>query len=131
MRRDQRRATGEVEAVAGHVLGRVVGARLLEERDRNQVFAVGEEAILKAYLRDGAAKQARKVATLRFLEGQGLPVPRRLADHKQVTHPTTLVLEARMIHGGGKPAPSRPGRLRRIRSQISLRSYSAAPTDLQ
>jgi len=41
MRRDQRRATGEVEAVAGHVLGRVVGARLLEEKDPNQVFAVG------------------------------------------------------------------------------------------
>ena len=71
MRSDQRLTTGDVEAVAGQVLGRVVGARLLKERDRNQVFAVGEEAILKAYLRDGAAKQARKVATLRFLEGQG------------------------------------------------------------
>jgi len=128
MRSDQRRTTGDVEAVAGQVLGRVVGARLLKERDRNQVFAVGEEAILKAYLRDGAAKQARKVPRYGSWRAR---VPRRLADHKQVTHPTTLVLEARMIHGGGKPAPSRPGRLRRIRSQISLRSYSAAPTDLQ
>jgi aminoglycoside phosphotransferase len=78
MRSDQRLTTGDVEAVAGQVLSRVVGARLLEEKDRNQVFAVGEEAILKAYLRDGAAKQARKVATLRFLEGCGLPVPRLL-----------------------------------------------------
>jgi len=128
MRRDQRRATGEVEAVAGQVLGRVVGARRLEEKDRNQVFAVGEEAILKAYLRDvRPSRSARCHATV----PGGPGVPRRLADHKQVTHPTTLVLEARMIHGGGKPAPSRPGRLRRIRSQISLRSYSAAPTDLQ
>ena len=35
MRSDQRLTTGDVEAVAGQVLGRVVGARLLEERDRN------------------------------------------------------------------------------------------------
>src|SRR6266540_2020550 len=92
MRSDQRLTTGDVEAVAGQVLGRVVGARLLEERDRNQVFAVGEEAILKAYLRDGAAKQERKVATLRFLEGRGLPVPRLLG------------------HGpAGAAAPRRPG----------------------
>jgi len=96
MRSDQRLTTGDLEAVAGQVLGRVVGARLLEEKDRNQVFAVGEEAILKAYLRDGAAKQARKVATLRFLEDCGLPVP-RLLGHGVLPSGVPWTLETRVI----------------------------------
>jgi hypothetical protein len=47
-------------------------------KDRNQVFAVGEQAIFKAYLSDGRAKQARKIAALEFLAGRSLPVPRLL-----------------------------------------------------
>jgi hypothetical protein len=38
----------EVAAVATGVLGHAVSARLLEEKDRNQVFAVGDAAIVKA-----------------------------------------------------------------------------------
>jgi hygromycin-B 7''-O-kinase len=78
MQGGQRLTTHEVEALAGQVLGRAATVRLLEEKDRNQVFAVGEQAILKAYLQDGLAKRARKVAALRFLDGRGLPVPRLL-----------------------------------------------------
>jgi hypothetical protein len=78
MHGERRLTTEDVETVADQGLGRAVPVRLLEEKDRNQVFAVGEEAILKAYLHDGPAKQARKVAALRFLEGRGLSVPRLL-----------------------------------------------------
>jgi aminoglycoside phosphotransferase (APT) family kinase protein len=76
--RQQRLTTSEVEAATRHLTGGTGRARLLEEKDRNQVFAVGEQAIFKAYLADGAAKQARKIAALEFLAGRGLPVPRLL-----------------------------------------------------
>src|SRR6266545_5135141 len=69
----QQLTLGEVEAVVRPLLGPVVSARLLEQKHRNQVFAVGDDAIFKAYLWDGVARQARKVATLRCLEGRGLP----------------------------------------------------------
>jgi hypothetical protein len=68
----------EVQAATRHLPGGAGLARLLEEKDRNQVFAVGEQAIFKAYLADGAAKQGRKIAALEFLAGRGLPVPRLL-----------------------------------------------------
>ena len=71
----QRLTTSEVEAATRHLPGGAARARLLEEKDRNQVFAVGEQAIFKAYLSDGRAKQARKIAALEFLAGRGLPVP--------------------------------------------------------
>ena len=74
----QRLTTGEVEAATRHLPGGAAPARLLEEKDRNQVFAVGDQAIFKAYLSDGRAKQARKIAALEFLAGHGLPVPRLL-----------------------------------------------------
>src|SRR6266568_381154 len=74
----QRLTTSEVEAATRHLTGGTAQARLLEEKDRNQVFAVGEQAIFKAYLADGAAKQARKIAALEFLAGRGLPVPQLL-----------------------------------------------------
>jgi aminoglycoside phosphotransferase (APT) family kinase protein len=70
--------SGDVEAATSHLPGGAARARLLEENDRNQVFAVGEQAIFKAYLADGHAKQARKIAALEFLAGRGLPVPRLL-----------------------------------------------------
>jgi aminoglycoside phosphotransferase (APT) family kinase protein len=76
--RQQRLTGGEVEAATRHLPGGAAPARLLEEKDRNQVFAVGEQAIFKAYLTDGSAKQARKIAALEFLGGRGLPVPRLL-----------------------------------------------------
>jgi aminoglycoside phosphotransferase (APT) family kinase protein len=74
----QRLTTGEVEAATRHLPGGAAPVRLLEEKDRNQVFAVGDQAIFKAYLSDGRAKQARKIAALEFLAGHGLPVPRLL-----------------------------------------------------
>src|SRR5215469_10217723 len=74
----RRLTASEVEAATGHLTGGTARARLLEEKDRNQVFAVGEQAIFKAYLSDGRAKQARKIAALEFLAGRGLPVPRLL-----------------------------------------------------
>src|SRR6266487_3901744 len=74
----QRLTVSEVEAATRHLPGGVAPARLLEEKDRNQVFAVGDQAIFKAYLSDGRAKQARKIAALEFLAGRGLPVPRLL-----------------------------------------------------
>ena len=74
----QRLTVSEVEAATRHLPGGVAPARLLEEKHRNQVFAVGEQAIFKAYLSDGRAKQARKIAALEFLAGRGLPVPRLL-----------------------------------------------------
>jgi aminoglycoside phosphotransferase (APT) family kinase protein len=74
----RRLTASEVEAATRHLTGGTARARLLEEKDRNQVFAVGEQAIFKAYLADGAAKQVRKIAALEFLAGRGLPVPRLL-----------------------------------------------------
>jgi hygromycin-B 7''-O-kinase len=102
MRGDQRLAAHEAEALAGRVLGRAVGARLLEEKDRNQVFAVGEGAILKAYLQDGLDKQARKVAALRFLDGRGLPVP-RLLGHGVLAGGVPWTLESRVVGGHVRP----------------------------
>src|SRR6266702_2450826 len=74
----QRLTTSEVEAATRHLTGGAAPVRLLDEKDRNQVFAVGEQAIFKAYLTDGRAKQARKTAALEFLADRGLPVPRLL-----------------------------------------------------
>src|SRR6266487_4852235 len=74
----QRLTTSEVEAAARRLPGGAARARLLEEKRRNQVFAVGDQAIFKAYLTDGSARQARKIAALEFLAGGGLPVPRLL-----------------------------------------------------
>jgi len=74
----QRLTASEVEAATLHLTGGAAPARLLEEKDRNQVFAVGEQAIFKAYLADGSAKQARKIAALEFLAGRSLPVPQLL-----------------------------------------------------
>src|SRR6266536_4244879 len=74
----QRLTTCEVEAATRGLPGGAGPARLLEEKGRNQVFAVGEQAIFKAYLSEGSAKQARKIAALEFLAGRGLPVPRLL-----------------------------------------------------
>jgi aminoglycoside phosphotransferase (APT) family kinase protein len=96
MQGNLRLTTHDVEALAGQVLARAVPARLLEEKDRNQVFAVGEEAILKAYLADGLAKQARKVAALRFLAGRGLAVP-RLLGHGVLAGGVPWTLETRAV----------------------------------
>jgi len=74
----QRLTASEVEAATRHLPGGAAPARLLEEKDRNQVFAVGDHTIFKAYLSDGSAKQARKIAALEFLAGRALPVPRLL-----------------------------------------------------
>jgi aminoglycoside phosphotransferase (APT) family kinase protein len=74
----QRLTASEVEAATRPLTGGAAPARLLEEKNRNQVFAVGEQAIFKAYLADGRAKQARKIAALEFLAGRGLPVPQLL-----------------------------------------------------
>src|SRR6266536_2450906 len=75
----QRLTTCEVEAATRGLPGGAGPARLLEEKGRNQVFAVGEQAIFKAYLSEGSAKQARKIAALEFLAGRGLPLPQLLA----------------------------------------------------
>jgi hygromycin-B 7''-O-kinase len=96
MQDDRWLTTHEVEVLAGRVLGRAVGVRLLEQKDRNQVFAVGEEAILKAYLQDGRARRARKVAALRFLEGRGLAVP-RLLGHGVLAAGVPWTLETRVV----------------------------------
>jgi aminoglycoside phosphotransferase (APT) family kinase protein len=74
----QRLTASDVEAVTLPLTGGAAPARLLEEKDRNQVFAVGEQAIFKAYLADGRVKQTRKIAALEFLAGRGLPVPQLL-----------------------------------------------------
>src|SRR5258708_8277046 len=75
----QRLTTSEVEAATRHLPGGAARAGLLEEKDRNRVFAVGEQAIFKVYLSDGRGKQARKIAALEFLAGRDLPAPRLLA----------------------------------------------------
>jgi hypothetical protein len=59
-RKGRSAAHTDVEAVAGQVNGRAASVRLLEQKDRNQMLALGGEAFLKAYLQDGHAKQARK-----------------------------------------------------------------------
>src|SRR5436189_5633424 len=92
----------QVEAATRPLLGGAAAARLLEQKHRNQVFAVGEEAIFKAYLRDGAARQARKVAALRFLEGRGLPVARRLG-HGVLPTGVPWTLESRVVVGHRRP----------------------------
>src|SRR6266498_4663741 len=98
----QQLTLGEVEAVVRPLLGPVVSARLLEQKHRNQVFAVGDDAIFKAYLWDGVARQARKVATLRCLEGRGLPVP-RLVGHGVLANGTPGTLETRGVAGHVRP----------------------------
>jgi aminoglycoside phosphotransferase (APT) family kinase protein len=101
----QRLTAGEVEAATRHLPGVAAPARLLEEKDRNQVFAVGEQAIFKAYLADGRAKQARKIAVLQFLAGRGLPVP-RLLGHGIVPkgdHGVPWTLETRVIASHARP----------------------------
>jgi hypothetical protein len=99
--------TNEVEAASRPLLGGAASARLLEAKHRNQVFAVGEQAIFKAYLCDGAAaRQARKVAALRFLEGRGLPVP-QLLGHGVLPKRSGGVpwtLETRVVAGHVRPS---------------------------
>ncbi len=94
--------TDEVEAVTRPLLGPAASARLLEAKHRNQVFAVDEEAIFKAYLRDGTARQARKVAALRFLAGRGLPVP-RLLGHGVLPSGIPWTLETRIVADHVRP----------------------------
>jgi len=104
--RHQRLTASEVEAATRHLTGGAARARLLEEKDRNQVFAVGEQAIFKAYLTDGRAKQARKTAALEFLAGRGLPVP-RLLGHGILPRDRGGVpwtLETRVIAGHARPS---------------------------
>jgi hypothetical protein len=98
--------TNQVEAATRPLLGGAASARLLEAKYRNQVFAVGEEAIFKAYLGDGAAaRQARKVAALGFLAGRGLPVPRLLGHGMLPTGPSGVpwTLETRVVAGHVRP----------------------------
>src|SRR6266704_1768908 len=102
----QRLTTSEVEAATRHLTGGTPRARLLEKKDRNQVFAVGEQAIFKAYLADGAAKQSRKIAALEFLAGRGLPVP-QLLGHGIVPNGDSGVpwpLETRVIAEHARPS---------------------------
>src|SRR5258708_7391177 len=94
----QRLTTSEVEAATRHLPGGAARARLLEEKDRNQVFAVGEQAIFKVYLSDGCGKQARKIAALAFLAGRDLPVP-RLLGHGILPRDPAGVLRPRLLHG--------------------------------
>jgi aminoglycoside phosphotransferase (APT) family kinase protein len=94
--------TREVEAASRPLLGGAASARLLEAKHRNQVFAVGEEAIFKAYLWDGSVRQARKVAALGFLVGRGLPVP-RLIGHGVLASGVPWTLETRVVAGHVRP----------------------------
>src|SRR5215472_9428973 len=102
----RRVTTSEVEAATRHLPGGAAPARLLEEKDRNQVFAVGDRAIFKAYLSDGRAKQARKIAALEFLAGRDLPVP-GLLGHGIVPNGDSGVpwtLETRVIAEHARPS---------------------------
>jgi len=92
----------QVEAATRPLLGGAASARLLEAKHRNQVFAVGEAAIFKAYLSDGRARQACKVAALRFLAGRGLPVP-RLLGHGVLAGGIPWTLETRIVTGHVRP----------------------------
>src|SRR6266487_817128 len=101
----QRLTSGEVEAATRHLPGGAARARLLEEKRRNQVFAVGDQAIFKAYLTDGSARQARKIAAIEFLAGRGLPVP-QLLGHGVLPKGNSGVpwtLETRVIAGHVRP----------------------------
>jgi hypothetical protein len=69
-----------VEAVAGQVNGRAASVRLLEQKDRNQMLALGGEAFLKAYLQDGHAKQARKGGHSVIPGGPPARLPKRITD---------------------------------------------------
>jgi aminoglycoside phosphotransferase (APT) family kinase protein len=95
----------EVQEATRPLLGAAASARLLEAKHRNQVFAIGEQAIFKAYLSDGSARQARKVAALRFLEGRGLPVPRLLGHGVLPKGPSGVpwTLETRVVAGHVRP----------------------------
>ncbi len=96
----------EVEAAIRLLLGGPASARLLEEKHRNQVFAVGDQAIFKAYLSDGSARQARKVAVLGFLAGRGLPLPRLLGQGVLPVGNSGVpwTLETRVVVGHVRPA---------------------------
>jgi aminoglycoside phosphotransferase (APT) family kinase protein len=102
----RRLTSSEVEAATRHLTGGRARARLLEEKGRNQVFAVGEQAIFKTYLADGAAKQARKIAALEFLADRGLPVP-QLLGHGILPNGESRVpwtLETRVIAEHARPS---------------------------
>src|SRR5262249_13845770 len=102
----QRLTTSEVEAATRHLTGGTARARLLEQKDRNQVFAVGERAIFKAYPADRAARQGRKVAALEFLAGGCLPV-RQLRGHGILPNGVSGVpwtREARVSAGHARPS---------------------------
>jgi aminoglycoside phosphotransferase (APT) family kinase protein len=92
----------QVEAATRPLLGGSASARLLEAKHRNQVFTVGEQAIFKAYLSDGRARRARKVAALRFLAGRGLPVP-RLLGYGVLPGGVPWTLETRVVAGHVRP----------------------------
>jgi aminoglycoside phosphotransferase (APT) family kinase protein len=95
--------TNQVEAATRPLLGGAASTRLLEAKHRNQVFAVGDQAIFKAYLCDGpAARQARKVAGLGFLAGRGLLVP-RLLGHGVLPSGVPWTLETRVVAGHVRP----------------------------
>ena len=95
----------DVQRATRPLLGGAASVRLLEAKHRNQVFAVGEAAIFKAYLRDGSARQARKIAALGFLEGRGLPVPRLLGHGVLPKGPSGVpwTLESRVVAGYVRP----------------------------
>src|SRR6266704_5064070 len=104
MRSDQRLTTGEVEAVASQVLGRVVGARRLEEKEPNQVFAVGGGDPQGLSARRGGQAGAQG-ATLRFLEGQGPAAARRpRAGYTPHDARTRSEDDPRRWEAGAKPA---------------------------
>src|SRR5262249_38440707 len=102
----QRLTTSEVEAATRHLTGGTPRSRLLETKHRSQAFAVGERPIFKAYLADGAANQARKIAALEFLAGRGLPVP-QLLGHGILPNGVSGVpwtLETRVIAEHARPS---------------------------
>ena len=79
-RKGRSAAHTDVEAVAGQVNGRAASVRLLEQKDRNQMLALGGEAFLKAYLQDGHAKQARKGGHSVIPGGPPARLPQRITD---------------------------------------------------
>jgi hypothetical protein len=83
-RKGRSAAHTDVEAVAGQVNGRAASVRLLEQKDRNQMLALGGEAFLKAYLQDGHAKQARKGGHSVIPGGPPARLPKRITDPRCV-----------------------------------------------
>lgn len=85
----------EASQIATRALGITVDALCIQRRHRNEVFAAGDDHILKVYTRHGQEKLARKAEAHRVLGKDRVWVPRLIA-HGKLASGVTWTLETRV-----------------------------------